>query len=153
MNGLAKALEKRVSGKRFRDFDKEDAKDIGLATAEGTVKGAVRGTAVYLAENFTPVPGVVAGGAVTVAFESGKSIKKYADGDISGHECAKAIGKSVITASAGALGARLGGEICPIPIIGEVVGGFLFSFLADKGFNLVVKLVEAAPEGAVPQAA
>ncbi len=137
LSGSAKVLEKRVSGKRFRDFDKDDAKDIGRATAEGTVKGAVRGIAVYLTENFTPIPGVVAGGAVTVAFESGKAIKKYADGHISEQECAKAIGKSAITASAGALGAKLGREICPIPIIGEVVGGFLFAFFANKGFNLI----------------
>ena len=153
LSGAAKALEKRGRGKRFRDFDKKDVKDIGLATVEGTVKGAVRGAAVYLTENFTPVPSVVAGSAVTVVFESGKAIKKCADGVISGQECAKAIGKSAISASVGAIGAKLGGKLCPIPIIGEVLGGFVFSFLANKGYNLIVKYVEAAPEGAVPQVA
>lgn len=153
LSGSAKALEKRFEGKHFRDFDKKDAEDIGVAAIEGTAKGAVRGAAVYLTENYTPVPGVVAGGAVTVAFESGKAIKQYADGDISGKECTKAIGKSVITASAGALGAKVGGKLCPIPIVGEVVGGFVFSFLADKGFNLIVRFVETVPEGTVPIAA
>ena len=153
LTGSAKVLEKRVDGKRFREFDKQDIKDIGLATVEGTVKGAVRGTAVYLTENLTPVPGLVAGGVVTVVFESEKAIRQYSEGNLSKQECIRTIGKSTLTASAGALGAKLVGEICPIPIVGEVVGGFLFSFLADKSLNLVFQNGGTVLSSAVPQPA
>ena len=137
--GSVKVLEKSFDGKHVKDYDKQDIKDIGLATAEGSVKGAVRGAAVYLAENCTLVPGIVAGASVTVVFESGKAIKKYSDGELTKQDCAYYIGKSVITASAGAFGAKIGGKICPIPVVGETIGGFLAAFLADKGFSLIVK--------------
>ena len=153
LTGSVKALEKRAEGKHFKDFDKQDIKEIGLSAAEGAVKGAVRGAAVYLTENYTPVPGVVAGGAVTVIFESGKALKKYKEGVLSGQECASAISKSALTATAGAIGAKIGGKICPIPIVGEVVGGFIFSFLADVGFDMVRNVWRTAPEGTVPLAA
>ncbi len=137
LTGAAEALHKRLGGKRFRDFDREDIKDVGTATLKGTCKGAVRGAAVYAAANYTRIPAPVAGAAVTVVFDSASAVKKYADGKISGTECAYEIGKSTLVASAGALGAKLGGKICPIPVVGEVVGAFVFSFAADKGFVLI----------------
>ena len=153
LSGAAKVVEKRISGKKLKDFEKQDIKEVGLATAEGAVKGAVRGTVVYLAENCTSIPGVVAGGAVSVAFESGKIIKKYADGDMTKQECVRAIGKSTLTVSAGMLGAKIGGKICPIPIVGEVVGGFVFSLLADMGFAFASNLVDDLLESATPKVA
>lgn len=137
LSGSAKVVEKRLQGKKLRDYDRQDAKEVGLATAEGSVKGAVRGAAVYVAENCTPIPGIVAGGAVTVAFDSAKAVYKYNKGVVTKGECIDAVAKSIVTASAGALGAKIGGKICPIPIVGEVVGGFLFSFVSDKAYVLI----------------
>lgn len=153
LTGSARALTIRINGKRFRDFDNQDIREIGLATIEGAVKGAARGFVVYLAENLTPIPGVIAGGFVTVAFESGKAVKKYSEGSISKQECLSTIGKSVATASAGVLGAKLGGKLCPIPILGEVIGGFLFSFLADRGYDIILQLAGGTSEDAAPLAA
>ena len=96
-----------------------------------------------MATNYTHIPAPVAGAAVTVAFDGASAIKKYTDGKISGTECAYEVGKSAFVASAGALGAKLGGKISPIPIVGEVVGGFVFSFAADKGFVLIRHCLEA----------
>ncbi len=141
LSGAAKLIEKRCEGKHLRDYDQEDLKDVGLAVAEGSARGAVRGAAVYLAENYTPIPGVVAGSAVSVAFESAKALKRYSDGESTGQECANEIGKSIMTSAAGALGAKLGGKICPIPIVGEVVGGFVFSWVFGKGYGFVVRII------------
>jgi len=139
LSGAAKLIEKRCEGKRIKDYDQEDLKEVCLATAEGSVRGAVRGATVYLVENYTPIPGVVAGGAVSVAFESAKALKRYSDGERTGQECANEIGRSVVTSAAGALGAKLGGTICPIPIVGEVVGGFVFSMVFDKEYGIVAE--------------
>ena len=139
LTGGFKVVEKRIE-KPFKEFDKQDYKEIGVSTVEGSVKGAVRGTVVYLAENYTPIPGVVAGGAVTVAFDGVKAIKQCSDGKITTSECVTKIGKSAVNASAGALGAKIGGKICPIPVLGEVVGGFLGAYLANKGFEMIPSL-------------
>ena len=135
MTGAGEILNKCHEGKRIRDFDLDDAKDIGKAALKGSGKGAVRGAVVYTAVNFTSIPAPAAGAAVSVAFDSVSAVKKYADGKITGAECAEEIGKSALVASAGALGAKLGGKICPIPVVGEVVGGFIFSFAANKGYG------------------
>ncbi len=144
MTGAGEILNKCHEGKRIRDFDLDDAKDIGKAALKGSGKGAVRGAVVYTATNFTHIPAPVAGAAVTVALDSVSAVKKYADGKITGAECAEEIGKSALVASAGALGAKLGGKICPIPVVGEVVGGFIFSFAAEKGYGWLRRYLAAS---------
>ena len=151
LSGSARAIEKRVEGKPFSEFDNQDLKEIALSTAEGAVKGAIRGTAVYLTENYTPLPGVVAGGAVSVAFDSVKAGKRYAAGELSGQECATTIAKSALTATAGSIGAKIGGSICPVPVVGEMVGGFIFSSLVNKGFEIVNNILGTASADAVLQ--
>ena len=153
LGGASVALEKRFMGKNFKDYNKQDLKDIEMAAVEGTVKGALRGTAVYLTENYTSIPGVVAGSAITVAFESVKAMKKCSDGVISKQECVRITKKSTLIATAGALGAKLGEEICPVPVVGGVVGGFVFSFFADRVYFLIINRMGAVKEDAVPQAA
>lgn len=146
--GAVKIVEKRLEGKEFKEFDSQDLKEIGLAAAEGSIRGAVRGTVVYIAENCTAIPGVVAGAAVTVTFESAQAVKRYCDGKITREECVGAVEKSVVVAAAGGLGAKLGRKIIPVPVVGEVIGGFLFSFVASKAINMIDRLRESAPIGA-----
>ncbi len=112
LTGSAKAFEKCCEGKALKEFDEKDFKEIGHATVEGSLKGAVRGPTVYISENYnyTPIPGVVAGSAVTVSFESAKAIKSCCDGKITKKECAGVIEKSVIVAAAGGIGAKLEGR-------------------------------------------
>lgn len=142
LSGASEVLQKRVAGTKIKDYSADDFKDVGKATAVGVGKGAVRGTVVYLAENFTRIPGEVAGGAVTVAFESADATIRYSKGEISGAECVEKIGKSVFVASVGTLGAKIGGKIIKIPVVGEAVGGFVFSFVADKGYGLISKYIK-----------
>ena len=147
LTGSAIVFEKCCEGKSLKEFDSQDLKDVGLATAEGSAKGAIRGAAVYITENCTPVPGVIAGSAVTVAFEGAKAVKQCYDGNITKEECVYAIEKSVLVATAGGVGAKIGGKLCPIPIIGEVVGGFVFSFIASKSLDEISGVREPIPNG------
>jgi hypothetical protein len=62
-------------------------------------------------------------------------------------ECIYAIEKSVIVATAGGIGAKVGGKICPIPIVGEVVGGFIFSFIMSKSLDEISGVREPIPNG------
>lgn len=128
-------LDKRLHGKSIKKYNKQDFKDVGIATAEGSARGAVRGAAIYLATNYTPIPGVVAGGAVTIAFDGTKAIYRYNKGVISKEECIDTITRSTVKASAGTCGALIGSKICPIPIVGAAVGGFVFSYIADKAYT------------------
>lgn len=142
--GAFKIVEKKRQGKNVKSFDKQDVKDVAYATVEGNLKGAVRGATVYLAENCTRIPGVVAGSAVTVAFDSAKAAYNYKKGKITGGQCADTIGKSLVAASSGAIGAKLCGKLCPIPVVGEVVGGFLFSYAANKAYEIAKKQIKCA---------
>lgn len=141
LSGVSEILNKRFAGKTLVMYTSNDFKDVGIAALKGTGKGAVRGAAVYAATNFTKIPAQVAGAAVTVAFDGAAAVKKYADGKITGTECAVEIGKSVLVASAGALGAKLGGKLIPIPVVGEVVGGFVFSLAANCGCKWIRRWV------------
>ena len=141
MTGTVEILNKRHEGKRLKDFNQSDAKDIGKAVLKGSGKGAVRGAVVYTATNFTHIPAPVAGAAVSVVFDGVSAVSKYAGGRVTGAECAAEIGKSTLLASAGAIGAKLGRKFIPIPIVGEAVGGFIFSFAADKGYGWLNRLL------------
>lgn len=142
--GAFKVVERKRQGQSVKSFSKNDIKDVACATLEGSLRGALRGTTVYLAENYTRIPGVVAGSAVTVAFESAKSAYNYRKGTISGRQCADNIGKSIVTTYSGAIGAKLCGKLCPIPVVGEVMGGFLFSFAANKACEIVANEIKCA---------
>ena len=151
MSGVAEVISKRHNHKRIKDYDKNDIKDIGMATLKGSGKGAIRGTVVYTTANFTSIPTPVAGAAVTIAFDTVSSVKKCIDGKINSVECAVEIGKTAFVASAGALGAKLGGKLIQNRIVGEVVGGFVFSFIADKSFGWVCRrVVNNHPVSALP---
>lgn len=135
LSGAAVIIDKKINGKSIKDYDKQDVKDVGLATAEGSVRGAIRGAAVYIVENCTPVPGIIAGGAVTVAWDGAKAAYKYNKGLATKEECIDIVVRSLVKATAGTTGALIGGQICPIPVVGEVIGGFAFSLVSDKLYN------------------
>ena len=137
LSGATVIIDKKIHGKSIKDYEKQDVKDIGLATAEGSVRGAVRGAAVYIAENCTPIPGIVVGSAVTVAWDSAKAAYKYNKGMATKEECIDIVVSSLVKATFGATGALIGGRICPIPIVGEVIGGFAFSLVSDKIYNYI----------------
>lgn len=139
MSGVMKAFEIRNHGKSFREFDREDAKEIGKASLEGGVKGALRGALIYGMENYTPISGILPSIAVTVGFDSVKAYRRYKAGELTGVECLKTIEKAAIIASAGAIGAKVGKKISPIPIIGEIVGSLVLSFAATKGIHEIEK--------------
>lgn len=61
-------VRKRKEGKAFSEFTADDWKDIGLETGKSSVKGGIRGGAVYALTNFTATPANVASVYVTAAF-------------------------------------------------------------------------------------
>ena len=152
LSGVFKAAEIRIKGKHFRDYDKQDLKAVGKASAEGCLRGVVRGAAVYLVDNYTNIPGYIAGSSITLLFDGSKIIKEYTAGDISGKECLYTFGKSAAVTVAGAAGAKIVGKICPIPIVGEVFGGFVFSLATDKGFGLIEKRIGSNRDRTIPHA-
>lgn len=142
--GVFKAVEKKQQGKGVKSLDKQDVKDVVCATVKGSLRGAVRGGTVYLADNYTRIPGLVANSAITVAFDSARAAYNYKKGLITGRECVGKMGKSIVVSSAGAFGAKFVGKMCPLPVVGEVVGSFLFSFAANKACESVMNAAKYA---------
>ncbi len=140
--GTTSIIEKRFSGRRLTEFEATDYKEVALIAANGMFIGAVRGASIYCITNYTKIPGEFAGATVTIFSDSVKSIKMYKEGTLTERDCKKRIAKAAIVATAGSIGAKLGGKLCSIPVVGEVVGGFLFSYLADRGYGIIIKATE-----------
>ena len=153
LSGATKIIEKHCDGKHIKDYTRQDIEEVGVEALKGTGKGAVRGAVIYVAENFTPIPGPIAGSMVTIAIDSTKAINKYTNGELSKNDCIKIIEKTACTTAFGTLGAKIGGKLCPIPCVGEVIGGFVFTFLVDKGYRFFVKYAGSGCDVAEPKAA
>ena len=54
--------------KKFSEFTSDDWKEIGVDSGKGTIKGGIRGGAIYVLTNFTATPANVASAYVTAAF-------------------------------------------------------------------------------------
>lgn len=60
--------KKRKEGKKLKDFNADDWKDIAGATGTGTLKGGIRGASIYTLTNYSATPAAVASAIVTASF-------------------------------------------------------------------------------------
>lgn len=84
------------------------------------------------------------GSLVTIAVESGKTLKQYADGEIEGAACLTQLGEKGTGMLASSMGAVVGGLAIPVPVVGGFLGGMIGYALASAYYhNLVTALDEA----------
>lgn len=69
--------------KKFSEFISDDWKEIGVDSGKGTIKGGIRGGAIYVLTNFTATPANVASAYVTAAFGVAEQVKQLEAGSIS----------------------------------------------------------------------
>ncbi|MBR3314832.1 MAG: hypothetical protein IKG18_11915 [Atopobiaceae bacterium] len=123
------------SGKKIADFTADDWKDVGLGTAAGTAKGAVRGGVVFLAANYTPVPGAAATAMVTATYGIIAQANQLKRGKITKDEFL--VNSEVLCSEVAisAVSAAVGQAVIPVPVLGALVGSAVGSLMYDIAKN------------------
>ncbi len=123
--------KKRKSGKKLVEFTAEDWKELGLDTGKGTIKGAIRGSAIYALTNFAAMPAPVASAMITATLGMAAQAYKLETGDISGEEFVDASESMCLDVTVSALSSILGGLLIPVPILGVVIGNAAGMFMKN----------------------
>lgn len=137
-----KVYEKISSGKQLSDFTAEDWKDVGLDTAKGTVKGAVRGGAVYMLSNHVSTPAPVASALVTATFGVCALAVKLKEGQISQSEFLESSQVVCMDASISAVYSLLGSVLIPIPVLGAIIGNATGMFM----YNIALSYLDTTEQ-------
>ena len=124
------------SGKKIHEFTGQDWQDVGLDTAKGTAKGAIRGASVYTLTNFTATPAAVASSVVTASFGVVAQARQLRRGEISAEEFIENSEIVCLDATVSAIASIAGQMLIPIPMLGAMVGNmagmFMYGIAKDK---------------------
>ena len=123
--------KKRKTGKKLVEFPAEDWKELGLDTGKGTIKGAIRGSAIYALTNFAAMPAPVASAMITATLGMAAQAYKLEKGDISGEEFIDASESMCLDVTVSALSSILGSLLIPVPILGVVIGNAAGMFMKN----------------------
>ena len=123
--------KKRKSGKKLVEFTAEDWKELVLDTGKGTIKGAIRGSAIYALTNFAAMPAPVASAMITATLGMAAQAYKLEKGDISGEEFIDASESMCLDVTVSALSSILGSLLIPVPILGVVIGNAAGMFMKN----------------------
>lgn len=115
-------VQRRRTGKQFSDFTEEDWKEILNQTGTETLKGGVRGAAVYAMNNFTVTPANLASAYVTAAFGVAAQAESFRNGTVSKEDFVVNCEAVVLDASVSVIAATLGQAVIPIPVLGALLG-------------------------------
>ena len=88
----------------------------------------------------TNVPAII----VTSVLEAGKSLSRYARGEIDGTECLNELGEKGTGMLASAFGATIGQVLIPIPVVGGLIGGMVGYAMASAYYNSLVNALNEA---------
>ncbi len=131
--GVAKKLK---SGKKLSEFTEQDWKDVGIDTAKGTGKGAVRGASVYTLTNFTATPAAVASALVTATFGMAAQAVLLRKGEITKEEFVENSEVVCLDVTVSAIASVMGQVLIPVPVLGAVIGNavgmFMYGIVKDS---------------------
>lgn len=128
---VLKIIKIKKSGKKLSEFTKEDWKEVGIDTAIGTGKGAIRGAVVYTMTNFTPVPSPIANALVTASLGIVAQARKLNKGKIDKEEFINNAEVLCLDVAVSALSSLVGEYLIPIPILGSIIGNTVGMFLYE----------------------
>lgn len=131
-------IKKRRTGKKIKDFSKDDWIEIGADTGKGTVRGSVRGATVYTLTNFTATPGAVASAMVTAGFGVAEQVYRFRKGAVSELEFIENAEIICLDASVSALSTLLGQVAIPIPVLGAIIGNAIGMTLYSIGKDTLI---------------
>lgn len=115
-------IKKIKAGKKLIDFTADDWEEVGIDTSIGTVKGGIRGAAIYYLVNQKNASARVANAAITATFGIVAEAIKVRQGkstinDFYDNSIVISLEISVSTVSS-----VVGSAIIPVPILGTIVG-------------------------------
>lgn len=138
--------EKRRSGKKIKDFDQNDWKDIAGETGLGTVKGGIRGSSIYLLTNYTATPAAVASAIVTASFGVAEQAHQFRQGELDEVAFIENSEILCLDAAVSALSSFAGQVLIPVPVVGAVIGNavgtMMYQFAKDNLSAKEQKLLE-----------
>lgn len=126
-------VKKRKSGKRIKDFNKEDWNEIAEDTGKASIKGSVRGATIYTLSNYTATPTAVASSIVTASFGVAEQVHLYRTNSLSESELIENSELLCLDASVSALSSFIGQAIIPIPVLGAVIGNTVGTIMYNIG--------------------
>ena len=120
---LAAGIHRKCStGKRIQDFTASDWKDIGLDTVAAAAEGGVSGLSIYWLTEKMNCPSPVAAAGVSLTIGIAELAYEYSTNKISRQDFIVGCQTVGINSILCAVGAWIGGELIPIPILGSVIG-------------------------------
>ena len=122
---------KRKEGKKLADYTVDDWKELGVDTGTATVKGAIRGSSIYILTNFTATPAPVASAMITATIGMVSQAYKMEKGEISGTEFVETSEALCLDVTVSALSSILGEILIPVPILGAVIGNATGMFMKN----------------------
>lgn len=134
--GVATKLK---SGKKLSEFTTDDWKDIGIDTAAGSGKGAIRGASIYTLTNFTATPAAVASAFVTATFGVTAQARLLQQGKISNEDFIINSEVVCLDVTVSAISSLMGQVIIPIPVLGAVIGNATGMFMYGIAKNNLSK--------------
>ena len=132
-------VNKHKSGKKLSEFTSDDWKDIGVDTAKGGGKGAIRGASIYTLTNFTATPAAVASALVTAVFGVAAQARLLHQGKISEEDFIINSEVVCLDVTVSAISSILGQVMIPIPILGAVIGNVAGMFMYGIAKNSLSK--------------
>ena len=130
--------KKRKEGKKLKDFNGDDWKDIAGATGTGTLKGGIRGASIYTLSNYSATPAAVASAIVTASFGVADQVYQLKQGQIDEQRFIENSETLCLDASISALSSFAGQVLIPVPVIGAVIGntvGTMMYQIAKDNFS------------------
>lgn len=115
-------IKKIKSGKKITEFTAEDWKEVGINTTIGTVKGGIRGTAIYYLVNQKNVSAPVSNAIMTASFGIIAEAIKVRQGQITINDFYDNSTAISLEVSISTVSSVVGSVVIPIPILGTIVG-------------------------------
>lgn len=140
--GMSFCLEvhkKLKSGKKLSEFTSDDWKDVGIETALGGGKGAIRGATIYGMTNFSATPAAVASALVTATFGIVSQASLLRQGKISNEDFIINSEIVCLDVSVSAISSMMGQIIIPIPVLGAIIGNATGMFMYGIAKNNLSK--------------
>ncbi len=128
------------------DIVGDTSKATAFSYATGYVGAAVKGAmqnapSKYLqALSKTNLPAVIVGTALDV----GKTLTKFAGGEIDGTQCLEELGEKGSGMLASSMGAAVGQTLIPIPVVGGLIGGMVGYALSSMYYNSLLSALKGA---------
>lgn len=125
-------LIKFKQGKKIGDFTEDDWKEIFMNTADGTLKGGVRGASVYALTNLTKANAAVATSLVTITIGAISLTAKFAKSEITSKEYLDGLQQLSVETGVTAATAAIGQALIPVPVVGALVGSLVGSAILGE---------------------